>query len=273
MKEVKGIISAVIFFFALPLESLVFSISLKDLVNISEKNNRRIKALGHRVKAHDWKLDQILSKYKPKLLIESYYGYQEYKPYNRGTVSSNLKYFYVSLKQPVFYPEVFKEYQQEKVYKEIEELNLQKEKQSFRYTFLNMILRYAFLKKKLDLYSQRLEKRENSLEIYRSLVENYITTKENLFIAEKKYEKELIQFIKIEKELLFLENSILSFLKDKKLLGYIYPLSENIDTDILKQLISIENFEQKLKENLDIKLYEKNIEALKLEIKKRRYQV
>ncbi|AAC07151.1 TolC family protein [Aquifex aeolicus] len=255
--------------FGVLLFSFSFSFDLEKIVKEAERNNPRLNYYFHRIKSKDFYLEQILSKYKPRLSASVYYGYQEFKPYLGEKKKATLKYFYTALEQPIFYPEVLQEYRQGKIEKEVERLYLEKYLQDFRYELLRQLLTYSYLKTKERLYKKVIKDRKKIIKILEKLLKKRISTEVELLVEKKKLEMDVSEYEKSKEEKKRVGKVLRFYLPEEemeKIPSLNFPLEYSVYANLLKEL------SKKSVENVDIKIAQKQYENARYEVKKRKFE-
>jgi len=249
--------------------SVAYSVNLEKLLEQAEKNNPRVKYYLHRIKSKDFYLEQILSKYKPKVSSSLYYGYQEFKPYYGEKKKATLKYFYTVLEQPIFLPEVIQEFKQGKIEKDIERLYFKKYLQDFRYDILRNLITLAYLKEKKELYEKVIKDREKINSILETLLKRKVSTELELLLEKEKLQMDLSEYRKTRREI---ENL-------KEVLGIYLPTEKIEKIPSMKPPESPTFFEElydSLKKekvwSLDVEIARKQLEHAKREVKKRKLE-
>jgi len=257
------------FLFFLLLFSFVYSAGLGKFLEDAERNNPRVKYYFHRIRSKDFYLEQILSKYKPKLSASLYYGYQEFKPYYGGKKEATLKYFYIVLEQPIFFPEVIQEFKQGKIEKEIERLYLKKYLQDFRYDILQNLITLAYLKRKEELYKEVINNRKSNIHILKTLLEKKVSTELELLIEKEKLQMDLSEYEKTKREIKNLKGALAVYLSPEEL-SKIPSLKASESITPFEDLY--ENLKKEKLGSIDIEIAQKQSEHAKREVKKRKFE-
>ena len=134
----KKVFILTFFFFLLSLSSYADDF-IDKLLDRAEKNDFKLKSLKYQEKAKEYQIEQYKSQYKPQINFSSYLGWQEYKPYYGDKTQQTLQYYYLSLKQPIYRPEILSQIKISKTYKDIATLKVNQEKQYIRYVFFNTL--------------------------------------------------------------------------------------------------------------------------------------
>ena len=92
-----------------------------------ERNNPEIRYYYYNMEAQKYRAKQAIDQYKPAINFTIYYGYDNYK-YRNKTFYTMLKYFSISLAQPIFHPEILSQWNRE--------INIYN---SYKYDYLNII--------------------------------------------------------------------------------------------------------------------------------------
>ncbi len=133
-----------------------FGFNLSNLLSKVEKEDFKISSLFFRVKADKYRVRQAKSQYLPHVSFTAYLGWERYKPYYSDEVQQTLKYYYLTLNQPVYHPEIFEKIKQTEIYSEIDRLKLKQEKQYIRYYLLVNLINDAYAERKKELYRELL---------------------------------------------------------------------------------------------------------------------
>ncbi len=253
-----------------------FGDNIDDLLNRAIESDFKLKALQYQKKAKEYQVEQSISKYKPQLNFTSYLGWQEYKPYYGNKTQQTLQYYYLSLKQPIYRPEVLSQIKISKIYKDISKIKVEQEKQYIKYLFFNTLFDYLYAKRKVEILKEIRDLYKQRLSYIYKLFQYQRATKEELNLAENSYQEAYIRLKEGEAELNNFKKAVVLLLgleNDTEILENInqkIQLNTNINSEILVK--DYNWWASKIENNFEIKEAKKNLEIAKREIKKRKYQ-
>ncbi|ADY73956.1 outer membrane efflux protein [Desulfurobacterium thermolithotrophum DSM 11699] len=272
MFRVLFLIFTVLFIENFYTSTTAFSASLEELVHKAESNDFKLRSLKHKVKAREYQIQQVISQYKPQLSFSTYFGWQEYKPYYGGLIKQKLKYYYLTLKQPVYRPEIISKLKQTKIYKKIDTLKVQQEKQYIRYFLLTTMLHLAYAKRKVELYTKLLSFEKEKYREALKLKDKEFISKEDFLRVEKEYEDAYISFKDAQIELDSFVSSLRNLLGSTDYQNLVSPLNEELEIKNLGLTLDYNAWKKDLGKNIEIKIAEKNVKIAEIEIKRRGYE-
>ena len=264
MKRVKSIIAKIL---------LLFSISsadtLDDILKMAENADYKLKSLYAEEKAKEYRIQQSKAQYKPQITFSSYIGWQQFKPYYGGQEEQFLQYYYLSLRQPVYRPQILSKIRLSKLDKKIANLKIEQEKQYIKYYTLNLLLDFAYYKEKLDLVIQLRDLHNEKLQILKKMFEKNKVPKEIVLDAEDSYLKSYISY----KEALIdyrNQKKAINLVVDENLESILF-LSLNKDINLNLYNTDYYSWEKELENNFEVQLAKVNIDIANEEIKSRKY--
>lgn len=271
----KKFISLIPFLFVFSLNSYGEDL-IDQLLERAIQNDFKLKSLKHQERAKEYQIEQSKSQYKPQVSFSSYIGWQEYKPYYGGSRKQTLEYYYLSLKQPIYRPEVLSQIKISKLYKAVARLKVEQERQYIKYIFFNTLFDYLYAKVKLDIYTKIKDLNKKKLIYVNKLYQYKRATKEDLNLAENSYQEVYISFKEAEVELRNYKKALFLLTNWNNAQTF----TENIVNKIsLNTGLSVKNLTKnynwwlsKLENNFEIREAKKNVEIAKREIRKRKYQ-
>jgi len=271
----RKVVSLILFLFVFALSSYGEDL-IDQLLERAIQNDFKLKSLKHQEKAKEYQIEQSKSQYKPQISFSSYIGWQEYKPYYGDNRKQTLKYFYLSLKQPIYRPDVFSQIKISKLYKSVARLKVEQEEQYMKYIFFNTLFDYLYAKEKLSIYTQIKDLNKKKLIYVNKLYSYKRATKEDLNLAENSYQEAYISFKEAEVELRNYKNALFLLISWNNAQSFTEDLVNKISLNIN---LSVKNLTKnyswwlsKLDNNFEIREAKKNVEIAKREIKKRKYQ-
>lgn len=263
MKDFIYMITLAFLFLSVELRAEV----LENYLNKVEKNDFRLKSLIHQLKSKDYVVEQAKSKIKPQIRISSYLGWQKYKPYYGGETSQTLKYFYISLTQPIYHPEYLTQIKNSKVYKAIAKIKVEQEKQYIRYLFLNTLFNYLYSKEQFNINAEIYKLQKERYILATKLKEKKLLTDEEYLKIESDYENSFIELKNSEIELKSLKKELSIFLGEDLKKDINITFNQNLD--LSGYVYDYKYLLDNLKNNFEIREARKNIDLALMEIRKR----
>jgi len=249
------------------LTNQAFALGLEDLIKRAEENDYKLLSLLHRVKAGKYRVEQVKAQYRPQVSFTTYYGWQEYKPYYSDEVRQLLKYYYLSLKQPIYRPEILAKLKQTKLYSEVDSLRVLQERQYARYLLVTNLIHLAYSKRKKALYSELLSLEEKRLIEAKELQEKELLPVDSLMEIEKSYEEARFGLREANLEIQSISSNLALLIGDW---GEEQPFLL-LDVPLTTLYARGEKLKRDINQNLEVKIAKKNVEIAKSEIEVRKY--
>lgn len=236
------------------------------------ENDFKLKSLMYHEKAYEYKIDQAKAGYKPKISVTSYFGWDKYRPYYlQRDISQNLGYYYLSISQPIYNPQVFPQIRQSKYYKDVASLKVMQEKSYVKYIFFDTLINYIITKENVDRYKQMVELAQEKLKLLTILYTEKKITQTDLSNGEIEYLNYSNQYANILSTLEYLK-MVLTNLVGKESIVEIDNIGIQFNFPIDRFFVDIVDIERDIVNNFEIRIAQKNIDIAKEEIDIRRYK-
>lgn len=227
-----------------------------------------IKYSLYNVKSQKYYAKQVIDQYKPSLNIQVYYGYDNYKANNRKK-ETILKYYSISISQPIFHPEILSQWEKEKSNYKSLKYNYLDIIQKQRLHLISAIINAILTKEKINIL-------EEEKEIYLLLLNEYkelLNSKKILFseyLSAYRSYKEILKKIKeVKTELNIYIANIQSLIGRDINLNF--QLNFDFDIETLRSFLGPFLKKERILRNYSLKSLELKIKAAKYEFKTRKY--
>jgi len=241
---------------------------LDDILKKAESSDYKLKSLIAEEKAKEYVIKQNKSKYKPQITFSSYIGWQQFKPYYGSQKEQFLQFYYLSMKQPIYKPQILSQIKISKLEKKLAKIKVEQEKQYIKYYTLNLLLDYVYYKDKLNTIIELKNLQKEKLTLLNKLHLKKLIDSQTLLDAEETYLNTRIQY----KEALIDYRNIkkaLNLITDENLEPILYlSLNKNVDLSIFEEDYYF--WEKNLDKNFEIKYAKVNVEIAEEEIKNRK---
>jgi len=256
------------FLISFVLTSHVFGAELEALIKKAERNDYKLKSLLYKVKAGKYRVDQAKAQYHPQITFTTYYGWQEYKPYYSSEIRQVLKYYFLSLKQPVYHPEILAKIKQTKLYMEVDSLQASQEREYIRYLLITNLLYLSYSYKKEELYRNLIDVERARLALGKELFKKKLLTADSLIDIEKSYEDARYGFRNAVLESGAALNNLELLLGNWE--GEKPILKLNVPIDVLANYGG--RLKSEIRKNSEVRIAEKNVEIADSELSIRKYE-
>ena len=259
-----------VFIIAIFSSSYSYSFDLSAFFSQAEKRDYHLKNLLHKKEAGKYRIYQAKSAYLPKVDFSSYFGKEKYRYYSGYEVKKRLRYYYLSLKQPIIHPELLAKIKESKLSNEVDKLYASQQRYYARYYALTTLIHYLVTSSRTKTLSRLVEVDKERLEKAQQLLKLKVISEDEYLDIEEDYQDASIAFQQAVDDL-----DTFSFML-KELVGkFSLPTSlcitsgfVNATKRILPSLVSLKS---KLNNNFEVRIAQKNIEVASAEYDYRKY--
>jgi len=263
----KGFALAIFFVLLFVVNSEAFDLDL--FLKKAEENDYALKVLLLKEKAGKERIEQAKGRYYPQVTATAYYGWQEYKPYYANEIRQTLKYYFLSLRQPIFRKDLLEKIKQSKASLEVERLKTLQEKQYVKYVTLINLIDYAYSNSKIKLYRELVKLEKEKLDVLEKLFKRKLASKEDIELTKREIiaNQEKIEHYSGLRDTTAEVLKISTGMKVPKDLN----LMMNYNT-IEKIALIAKSLGKKIGNNLELKIAKANIKVAEFELRARRAQ-
>lgn len=229
-------------------------------------NDYKLKALIHQEKASEYRIDQVKAGYKPQLNFNSILGWDKYRPYYLNTeIEQTLRYYNLSVVQPLYNPEFFPKLNQSKIYREVASLKVKQQQEYIKAVFLDYLIGFLIKRKDVEDYRRVVQAYREKLDIFQELYTRKRITEEDLIKAKVDYRMSNLELNRIESEFESIRKVLYSMVEEED--------KSKLDMFDIRDEFEVERFYREEKQwieglegNFDVLIARKNVEAAKEEI-------
>jgi len=252
-----------------PLQCYAFDLSA--FFSRVEERDYQLKNLLHREKAGEYRVYQAKSAYFPKIDVSSYLGWEKYKLYYGDEISKSLRYYYLSLRQPVIHLELLAKIKESKLANEVDALRTSQQRYYARYYALTTLIHYLTASSREKILLQLLEVEKERLVRAEQLLKAKVISEDEYIAIQKDYHDALVSHEQVLSDL-----NVFSFILKELVGNFTLPNSlcitsdfVNVTKELLPSLLSLESL---LENNFEVRIAKKNIEVASAEYDIRKYE-
>ena len=236
----------------------------------AEKRDYKLKNLLHKKEAGKYRVHQAKSAYLPRVDFSSYLGREKYKYYSGYEVKKHLRYYYLSLKQPIIHPELLAKIKESKFSNEVDRLSASQQRYYARYYALTTLIHYLVASSRAKLLSRLLKVDKERLEKAEQLLKAKVISEDEYLDIQEDYQDASISYEQTGDDL-----NTFSFMLKELVGNFTFPDSLCIASDFINAtkttLPSLVSLKDNLNNNFEIRIAQKNIEVASAEYDYRKY--
>lgn len=246
---------------------------IDSVINSVIESDFKVKSLTYQEKAYDYRVQQEKAKYKPKASVNVLFGWDKYKPYYMDRfLEQQLGYYYISISQPVYDPEILSSIKQSRHYKEISSIKVKQQKEYVAYLLVSSLQRYISAKRLVELYQELVRLAQERKEAVATLFLSKRATEEDFLQAEREFINYNARLEAKKIELDYLSRFLNSLLPSEMARGVDDFSIDYENLDYERFFADYESWRDGLKDNYEIVMAKKNIDIAKEEVDIRRYK-